>query len=53
MHVNFVNADSNGTGLEGGVGLCVKECLIVTPCKDIDLNTNGCENLWVDNSAKK
>ena len=52
MHVDSVNADSNGTGLAGGVGLYVKECLIVTPCKDIDLNTNNCENLWVDIQLK-
>ena len=31
MHVDSANADSNGTGLAGGVGLYVKECLIVTP----------------------
>ena len=52
MHVDSVNADSNGTGLAGGVGLCVKECLIVTPCKDTDLETNDCENLWVDIQLK-
>ena len=52
MHFDSVNADSNGTGLAGGVGLYVKECLIVAPCKDIDLDTNDCENLWVDTQLK-
>ena len=52
MHVDSVNADSNGTGLAGGVGLYEKECLIVTPCKDIDLDTNDCENLWVNIQLK-
>ena len=49
MHVDSVNADSNGTGF---AGLYVKECLIVTLCKDIDLDTNDCENLWVDTQLK-
>ena len=47
-HADSVNAGSNGTGLAGGVGLYVKECLIVTPCKDIDLDAINCENLWVN-----
>ena len=52
IHVDSVNADPNGTGLAGKVDLYVKECLIVTPCKDIDFDANDCENLLEDIQLK-
>ena len=45
---------SDGTRLAGKAGLYVEKRLIVTPCKDIDLDANDCDNFWVDRySAQK